>query len=150
MDKKVEIRKTLKEICDKDGMLQWEMHIIPVLKNAMNLAEMLKADKDVLEMGAYLHDIARISGKEGDHHIEGAKMAEEMLKKAGYPKPFIEKVSYCIRNHGSSFKECKTLEAKYLILRTPWRTLIIRSGLSGLWQKKESPSMTPLNGSIIK
>jgi len=68
MDKKVEIRKTLKEICDKDGMLQWEMHIIPVLKNAMNLAEMLKADKDVLEMGAYLHDIARISGKEGDHH----------------------------------------------------------------------------------
>ncbi len=114
MDKKKEIRKMVKDICEKQGKMQWEMHIMPVLNNALKLADLLKADKEILETAAYLHDIARISGKEGDHHIKGAEMAREILTKVGYEKPFIEKVSYCIQNHGSAFKECKTLESKIL------------------------------------
>jgi uncharacterized protein len=114
MDKKTaEIRKIVKDICEKDGKMQWEMHVTPVLDNAMRLAKMLNADKKVVEISVYLHDIARLKGKP-NHEIEGAKMAEKILSKLGYPKPFIEKVRYCILNHRSSFKECKTLEAKIL------------------------------------
>ena len=115
MNKKAEIKKIVKDVCEKDGNMQWEMHVTPVLINAMKLAEVLKADKEVVEISVYLHDIARISGKPKDHHIEGAKMAEEILTKLNYPKPLIEKVKYCILNHGSSFKECKTLESKILL-----------------------------------
>lgn len=115
MNKKItEIRKISKGVCDKDGKLQWEMHIMPVLDNAMKLADLLKADKEILETAVYLHDIARISGKEGDHHIKGAEMAREILAKMGYETPFIENVSYCILNHRSSFSECKTLESEIL------------------------------------
>lgn len=113
MDKKIsEIRKISKDICDKNGTMDWEMHVMPVLKNAMELAGKLKADKEVVEISVCLHDIARLSGSEEDHHIAGSKMAAKILKKLGYPKPFIEKVEYCVLNHGALYMECKTLESK--------------------------------------
>ncbi len=112
MDKKKSaISKMVKEICIKDGKMQWEMHIIPVVKNALELAGKLKADMEVVEISAYLHDIARLKGIP-EHHIAGSKMARDILAKLGYNMDFIGKVEYCVLNHGSSLMECKTLESK--------------------------------------
>jgi len=116
MDRKTaEIRKIVKDICDKGGQMQWEMHIMPVMSNAMKLAGMLNADKKIVEISVYLHDIARLREKREDHHhIKGAKMAEEILTKLGYEKTFIKKVSYCIICHRGPSRNCKTREAKIL------------------------------------
>ena len=51
-----------------------------------------------------LHDIAAPSeyGPMEEHHIYGAKIADELLHKLNYPENKIEHVKKCIENHRSS------------------------------------------------
>ncbi|MBU4086501.1 MAG: HD domain-containing protein, partial [Nanoarchaeota archaeon] len=84
--------KILKFIREKYEEGDFKYHISAVVKNAMLLANKLKADKDVVEMAAYLHDMARSLNRddvkefvnENEHHIEGAKQSEIFLKELGY------------------------------------------------------------------
>jgi len=88
-------------------------HIESVAKNAVELAEVYKADVEVCEIAGWLHDIASITDYAlyENHHIHGADMAEEILKKYNYPKDKIELVKLCILNHrGSVLKEKATIE----------------------------------------
>ncbi len=79
---------------------------------ALYIAEREGGDQKVIEMAADLHDIARDCE---NHAIEGAKIAEDLLRKKGYPEDFIRKVCHCIEAHSFSSKvEPKTLEAKIL------------------------------------
>jgi len=69
-------------------------------------------DPKVIEMAADLHDIAR---NYDNHAIVGAKIAEDILRKKGYPEDFIRKVCHCIEAHSfSSGVKPKTIEAKIL------------------------------------
>jgi uncharacterized protein len=73
-----------------------------------------EADLEIIRVAAELHDIARDSST-GNHALEGAKMAEKILKEKGYHKEFIEKVKQCITSHSfSSGVVPETLEAKIL------------------------------------
>ena len=73
-----DINKLLNNICD-DGRMKY--HIIPVVNISLEMAEKLGADKEVVEISAYLHDVMRILGDKENHHITGAKYAREFLEK---------------------------------------------------------------------
>ena len=82
----------------------WEQHIKYVLKEALRLAQEYKADKEIVELGALLHDIALVSkvGTKEDHHINGAIIAENLLNKFNYPKDKLKRVVGCVLHHRRS------------------------------------------------
>ena len=55
----------------------WEQHIQFVVKESLVLAETYNADKEIVELGSMLHDIALMTktGTRGDHHINGKIIA---------------------------------------------------------------------------
>ena len=93
-------------------------HIKIVVKNALKLADIYHADKEVVEIASWLHDIARAKelkpGKDNNHHIVGAKKAEEILKDLGYKEDKIKKIVSCILTHRGSKENYipKTIEEK--------------------------------------
>jgi putative nucleotidyltransferase with HDIG domain len=96
---------------------KFNYHIVPVVKNALLLSKRLNADKEVVEISAYLHDIGKISKKhskkDNNHHIVGAEESRIILKRLGYDNKFIDKVYHCILAHrGSKGPNPKTKEAK--------------------------------------
>lgn len=82
----------------------WKYHLYPVIKNALMLADKYGANKDVVEVAALFHDYADLldMNNRDNHHIMGAKLAEEILLKDNYGKDFVEKVKLCILNHRAS------------------------------------------------
>ncbi len=61
-------------------------HIAAVVKNAEILADKYGADKEVVMIAAWLHDIASITDYSlyELHHVHGAEMAFDILKKYDY------------------------------------------------------------------
>lgn len=94
-----DIINLLNDICD-DGRMKY--HIIPVVEISLKMAEELKADKQVVEISAYLHDVTRILGDRENHHITGAKYAREFLKKYEIDTDKIQLIEKCIKNHRGS------------------------------------------------
>ena len=79
----------------------WNNHIKLVYKNAHELAIDRNADVEIVDLASILHDVARVSkfGPIEEHHIYGAKMAGDILKKYNYPEERIELVKNCVLNH---------------------------------------------------
>ena len=84
-------------------------HIEAVAKNAELLAEKFGADKEIVIIAAWLHDIASISDYSlyELHHIHGANMAYYLLMKFDYEPDKMQLVQECIRNHRGSIKSSK-------------------------------------------
>ena len=70
----------------------------------MLLADKYGADKEIVALGALLHDIALINkvGERKDHHINGEKIAREILTEFSYDEDRMRKVLKCVYNHRSS------------------------------------------------
>lgn len=88
-------------------------HIEAVVKNSALLADKYKADKEVVMIAAWLHDIASVTDYNlyKQHHIYGAEMANNILQQLGYEMDKIKLVEQCIRNHrGSTSNNITTLE----------------------------------------
>ncbi len=123
MEKEIinQVRKFVEEACKKDtnsfGYGAWTHHISSVTKYAKMLAKKHKADEEIVELAALLHDYSGILDKEmyPEHHTHSARIAGEMLEKLDYPKEKIEQVKHCILTHRSS-KNIKreTIEAEIL------------------------------------
>ncbi|MCK4551256.1 MAG: HD domain-containing protein [Candidatus Aenigmarchaeota archaeon] len=112
MDSIDEIRTMILALCEKKGWI-WKSHIELVVKYSVELAEKLGGDKEVVELAAWLHDIGKLEGKRENHHITGAKRAEEILKNMNYPEETIEKIKHCILTHSTDKNyPPKTMEAK--------------------------------------
>lgn len=79
-------------------------HIKAVVDNAAVLAEYFGADKELVIIAAWLHDVASITDYNlyEDHHIHGANMANEILEKLDYDEEKIVKVQACVLNHRGS------------------------------------------------
>lgn len=98
---------------DSEDMNMYEVHVKYVVEYALELSEKLNADKEIVEIAALLHDIARIDGSHENHHVDGAKYAETFLKKHDYDKERIELVKHCIITHRGSVSIPKeTIEAE--------------------------------------
>ena len=82
----------------------WNEHIKYVYIESQKLAEQYGADKEIVKLGALLHDIALIYkvGERKEHHINGKILAEEILNKYDYPKEKMDRVLSCVYNHRSS------------------------------------------------
>lgn len=114
---KEELLKRTNSVKEEDKYDFWEDHIKYVVKNALELADAYNADKEIVELGALLHDIAMPSkiGPREEHHIYGAQIAEELLTKYNYPKDRIERVKECVLRHrGSQDLPRNTLEEEII------------------------------------
>ncbi len=111
------VQEHIKELCEKDkfyGMTAYNHHFVSVVKYADMLADKLNADKEIVLLGAWLHDVASIIGFYEDHHIKGAEYADKYLKEEfGLSEDKIEKVKHCILAHrGSKSIKRETVEAE--------------------------------------
>lgn len=104
-----------KEICERTQKPENKFgegvyyHIEAVAKNGELLAKQFGADEEIVIIASWLHDIASITDYNlyEMHHIYGAEIAEELLKKMDYDDMKIELVKDCIRNHRGSMKNEK-------------------------------------------
>ena len=97
MDKIKEIKQFAKEHLDE---LRW-LHTQDVVKIALILAEKEGADKEIVEISAWLHDIGTTDkrAKIITHHIYSAKMAQNLLKELNFESKKIEQIVRCIKEH---------------------------------------------------
>ncbi len=89
----------------------WNEHIKHVYEESMMLSEKYDAEKEIVALGALLHDIALIRriGDKRDHHINGAVIGENILRNYTSDDALIQKVSNCILHHRSS-QEAESVE----------------------------------------
>ena len=82
----------------------WNEHIKYVYEESLKLAEEYNADKEIVALGALLHDIALINkvGERKDHHINGEIIASDVLTNLEYDEIKKERVLKCVYNHRSS------------------------------------------------
>lgn len=91
-----------KKPTSKYGYEPYEFHFTPMVKYAEKLADELGADKEIIAIAGWLHDIGALIDGRKNHHITGAKIAEEKLRELNYPEDKIERVKKCILNHRGS------------------------------------------------
>lgn len=93
-------------------------HIMRVYRNAGLIGRKEGADMEVLLAAALMHDLVvypKGSAKRSKSADDSADLAEEILRRHGYPQDKIEKISYCIRTHSYSKKLVpSTLEGRVL------------------------------------
>ncbi len=119
MDIIQEIRDYVEGECKKPsskyGYEPFPFHFAQVVEYDGKLADELGGDKEIILIAAWLHDIGSIMYGRKDHHITGAKVAEEKLQELNYPKEKIEHVKKCILNHrGSQQNSCGSIEEEIL------------------------------------
>lgn len=101
------------------GCHDWT-HVERVKNLALKIGKKEKAQRDILEIAAYLHDISRKKEMEQKglfcHAEHGAEESAKILKKYKLDKNIIEKITYCIRSHRfrKNLAPRKTIEAKVL------------------------------------
>jgi len=102
--RKYVINKSIAYIEEVDDYDFWNEHIKYVEYYAKDLAEKYNADKEIVHLGALLHDIALVEkiGPRKEHHIQGALRAEKILQDMNYNPVKIARVKQCIINHKSS------------------------------------------------
>jgi uncharacterized protein len=94
-----------------DGTAHSYEHVDRVYRIATFLAKKEKADVELVQAGALLHDIGRSVGQ--PHNETGAKVAVEILKELDYPQEKRGKVISIIRLHRLDSKDkLQTLEEK--------------------------------------
>lgn len=89
----------------------WNGHLKYVYYEATELAKRYGADLEIVQLGALLHDIALLEkvGTKVDHHENGKKLAEQILREYDYPEDRLERVLGCVLHHRSS-KNAENLE----------------------------------------
>lgn len=108
-----EVKKRCMMPSNAYGIGAWDHHILLVYKIAIKNYVSYGADRNIVALAALLHDVASITNKEytSEHHIIGAKIAEEILSKYNLQREKIELIKKCILNHrGSRLVEKTTPE----------------------------------------
>jgi len=92
---------------------RWE-HTLRVVHWAWILAKEENADITKSVLAALLHDVSHFVSKDYRKHGEkSAEIAKGFLLREGYPKDFVEDVSYAVKSHVAE-RNPMTLEAKIL------------------------------------
>lgn len=109
----------VKEECDKPtskyGDEPFEFHFIPMVDYCKILNDRYGGNREIILIAAWLHDLGSIIYGREDHHITGAKIAEEKLRELSYPEEKIKLVKKCILNHrGSMNTKRESIEEKII------------------------------------
>jgi uncharacterized protein len=80
-----------------------DQHLLPVVEHGLRLARRLGADPEVVELAGWLHDLAAVRDLSlvPTHHLEGARIARDLLRERGVPEGVVEGVCRCIASHSS-------------------------------------------------
>jgi len=112
------VTELVEEACRRDtnlfGYGIWSHHIVVVRAFALQLADRLGADAEIVELAALLHDYASVKDYSlyADHHRHGAREAHGILEKLGYPAEKLRRVQECILHHrGSTALPASNMEA---------------------------------------
>lgn len=82
----------------------WEEHVKYVVDFALELAEKVDADKEIVEIGAILHDIAKVLVEEREpHNIIGADLAGEMFRVTSHDLDKISRNPYNVSLDSEDF-----------------------------------------------
>lgn len=116
-----EVLKIAREACyspkNKFTETVWDYHIVPVVEHGLRLGKKLKADLEIIELAALLHDHASLVDEKlyEKHHIHGAEFADKFLTELNYSKDKIKHIKECILSHrGSVSRKKESLEARIL------------------------------------
>jgi HD superfamily phosphodiesterase len=113
----------IKDLAAKNGW-QWfyDLHQKEVIKYAEQLLKIYKkADRQIVIISCWLHDIAHYYAKNDNeilavkptHHIDGANIAEKLLKNCSVSEEEIKKIKNCILCHRNNQPYIpKTIEEK--------------------------------------
>ena len=74
-------------------------HSKRVRKIALKIAKNENANKEIVEMASWLHDIAKPKNPGLDHHIKGMEMSREFFQKIDADQNVAEEVIKCIESH---------------------------------------------------
>jgi len=86
-------------------------HAYRVAQTAQLIAKKERANVQVAELAAWLHDIQANPDK--DHEIRSAKFAQKFLTKLNVDENIVNEIVYCVKNHRfSKGVKPKTLEGK--------------------------------------
>lgn len=113
------IKKLIEKECRALGFApEWfyDVHLLGVEKFAKKLLKQLpKADKEIVMLGVWLHDLQRIRGIKGDHAKVGAREAVKVMREFNYERNKISRVKDIILSHTCNTSLTpKTLEGKIL------------------------------------
>lgn len=113
------IKKQIKNECLKSRFIEnwfYKTHLLGVEKFAKYLLTKLpKADKEIVLLGVWLHDLQRIRGIKGDHAKAGAVETEKVMEEFGYDDKIIQRVKEVVLSHCCDTKlKPKTVEGKIL------------------------------------
>ena len=86
------------------GIGAWDHHIELVYKIATENAYEYGANYNIVALAALLHDVASVTNKDftEEHHIIGARIAEEILEKYELTEDELDLIKKCILNHRGS------------------------------------------------
>lgn len=99
-----EVKKRCQAPTNVYGIGAWSHHIKLVYDLAKKNAKMYNANQEIVALAALLHDIASVTDEKltENHHIYGARIAENLLTKENYPNEKIELIKKCILHHRAS------------------------------------------------
>jgi len=139
----LETKKYSKQISIKDLHHGFE-HSQRVRNYALQLAKNQKADKQIIEIASYLHDIGRGQEEDEYHTQTSSKLAKTFLVNQKLPEDKIQKVIHCIETHSRKKlhrKTPQTIEAKILYdadgLEMIGAVGLLRTALSAQVQNKD-------------
>ncbi|EKE18870.1 MAG: hypothetical protein ACD_9C00208G0002 [uncultured bacterium] len=93
-----------KKPTSKYGYEPFDNHFVPTVEYARKLAIEFGADLEIVTIAAWIHDIGSIMNGRENHHITGAKIAEEKLRAFKYPEDRVQMVKKCVLHHRGSQK----------------------------------------------
>lgn len=89
------------------------VHVYIVAKWAEKiLADHPEADRDVVMIGSWFHDLGHFVGNSEDHAVGSEKEAVRFLEQEKASKELIEKVAHVVRAHRNLDVKPETIEAK--------------------------------------
>lgn len=89
----------------------WNVHVKPVIELSKQMADKYGANKEVVWLGAVLHDIARLTD-ESPHDEVGSRKAYGFVLKNGYDEEIATKVKNIVLKHRCKKYPPETLEEK--------------------------------------
>lgn len=111
------IRDIIEEECKLGFVADWffKTHILAVKKYADFLLERLpEANKNVVLLGVWLHDIQRIRGIKDDHQQAGAEEAGKIMGSFGIDEEIANQVKKIILTHSCDRALPESLEGRIL------------------------------------
>jgi hypothetical protein len=85
------------------GPAFFEQHVLQVAAHGRELSASLGADPVVVELAAYLHDLAAVRDLAcvPTHHLDGAALARGLLRADGWPGRVVDAVAGAVERHSA-------------------------------------------------